>query len=97
MPLFQESSNFLFFAGNLFRYYLAYGTNDEGAPYIYPQLNWATPLPTGCLVVAFYAVALPTAMLATWSLWFCGRALGKFVEGARATRYGGDSLGTLSA
>lgn len=74
-----------------FWYYLAYGTNDNGAPYIYPQLNWATPVPTGCLVVAFYVLALPLTMLLTWSLWFVGRALGARVAARRALQIRWDS------
>lgn len=64
-------------------YYRAYGRNDEGRRYIYPQLNWATPLSTSLLVVAFFVLVLPLVMWVTWTVWFVGRAAGKRVAARR--------------
>ena len=60
-------------------YFLCGGLNDSGEPYIYPQLDWATPGPTGAFVVIGFGVMLPVVMWVTWSLYYFGRRLGDAV------------------
>ena len=67
-------------------YFLACGRNDSGKRYIYPQLDWATPVPTATFVALSFVVLLPAIMWATWTWCYCGRYLGNWVLERRAQR-----------
>ena len=77
-------------------YYLCYGRNDSGKRYIYPQLDWATPLPTACFVAVGFAAGVPIVMWATWTVSYCGRRLGDWVT-RRRRRFGKAAASTTTS